>query len=161
MALDGARREALLERLAVETDAARLRVWVDNLNQQGETELGDIARRRLYVLGVAHPPGSLEFDMWVSIHALEDALLAERGRTTRLTRTRQKIGRDGEHKTMVDVVTAKEPAAGFAMLVERGMTDLLFEAVALRHADRFDETVLAAARLRMEQAAAPLAEKAV
>lgn len=150
MALDPTRRDAIVASLAAESDVAKLRNWIDNATRQGETALADVARRRLYTLGVKHPAGSFEHEVWVSIHALEDALSAEKGKTTRLARTRQKISRSGEHRTVVDLILAKEPSDGFTQLVDRHMQDLLFEAVALRHPDRFEAEVLQAAQARID-----------
>ena len=74
-----------------------------------------------------------------------------RGKTTLLARTRQKLAKDGELKTVSDLVTGK-PSAGFQMLLDRGMPELTFEAVALRHIDRFGPTVLEAAKKRLSAA---------
>jgi hypothetical protein len=93
-------------------------------------------------------PGTLEYEVWRSIHALEDALTDERGRTTRLSRTRQKIGRQDEAQCVADLVTG-QPSDGFRMLAERDMLHLSFEAISLRFPDRFEEAVLDAARHRL------------
>lgn len=89
--------------------------------------------------------------MWQSINALEDVLTLERGKTTRLQRTRQKIGRVGERATVRDLILAKTPSDGFAMLVDRDMIAFSFEYIAMLHADHFDDEVRAAARRRLEQ----------
>lgn len=86
--------------------------------------------------------------MWQSVYALEGALSAERGKTTLLARTRQKIARDGEQGTVASLVVGKI-SDGFRMLLDRNMTDLTFEAVALRHPADFSEDVMTTAKLRL------------
>jgi hypothetical protein len=127
---------------------AKLRNIIVNAGKAGDAEVQRAARLRLYAVSPAEAPGTLEHDVWRSIFALEDTLSEENGKTTRLSRTRQKIGRDGEHKTVTDLILGK-PSAGFAMLVERNMIDHTFEAVALRFADIFAGEVLTAARGRL------------
>ncbi|WP_454886371.1 hypothetical protein [Sphingomonas oryzagri] len=85
-----------------------------------------------------------------SIHALEGTLTLERAKTTRLGRTRQKIARVGELETIKDLILGVKPSEGFFMLVDRQMTNLTFEAVALRHPDRFDKAVIDAATARLQ-----------
>lgn len=97
-------------------------------------------------------PGSLETDVWRSIRALEAVLGREKGKTIRLSRTRPKIGRNGERNTVRDLVLAKRASEGFSMLIDRRMGNRTFEAVALRHPDRFDEAVSAAAKVRLQAA---------
>jgi hypothetical protein len=105
---------------------------------------------RLYEVQPSEKKGTLEYDVWQSIYALEGELSHERGKTTRLSRTRQKIARHGEQGTVTDLVLGKV-SDGFRMLVERDMPRLTFEAVALRHPDRFDSAVILAAEERLQE----------
>lgn len=135
--------------IATCTDSAKLRRLEQNAAWTGAAEVRRAARERFYVVAPAERPGTLEHEVWQSVLALEDVLTDEAGASRRLSRTRQKIGRDGEHKTVSDLIMGK-PSAGFAMLVARDMTSYTFEAVALRFPDRFDTSVLAAAKQRLD-----------
>jgi hypothetical protein len=131
-------------------DPKSLRQIAANARRQGEQAVARAADLRLYEILPSEKPGTFEHDVWRSIHALEGTLTAEREKTTRLGRTRPKIARVGELETIKDLILAATPSEGFFMLVERQMAELTFEAVALRHPHRFDDSVLdaAAARLR-------------
>ena len=132
-------------------DATKLKQIAQNAHARGAFEVVHAALLKLYSLLPSAKPGTLEHDVWQSIYALEGALKAERDKTILLARTRQKIGRDGELKTVSDLVTGNE-SSGFHMLIERGMPQLTFEAVALRHPGRFEPAVLEAARARLRAA---------
>lgn len=131
-------------------DPKSLRKIAANARQKGELAVAHAADLRLYEILPSEAPGTFEHDVWRSIHALEGTLTSEREKTTRLGRTRPKIARVGEIETIKDLIMGVKPSEGFFMLIERQMADLTFEAVALRHPDRFDDAVLdaAAARLR-------------
>jgi hypothetical protein len=132
-------------------DPKSLRQIATNARQRGELDVARAADLRLYEILPSEKPGSFEHDVWRSIHALEGTLTNERGKTTRLGRTRQKIARVGELETVKDlIIGAKKPSEGFLMLIERQMPELTFEAVALRHPYKFDDIMLdsAAERLR-------------
>lgn len=137
--------------IAACADAKQLERMAENARRQGATEVERAAQLRLYAVLPSAQPGTIEHDVWQSIFALESALKTERGKTILLARTRQKIGRDGELGTVADLVTGKA-SSGFMMLVDRGMGELTFEAVALRHPELFGPHVLAAARRRLEEA---------
>lgn len=131
-------------------DANSLEQIMQNARERGATEVRDAAFRRLCAVKPSAEPGTLEHAVWQSIYALEEVLKDERKKTTLLARTRQKIGRDGEQKTVRDLVL-KGASAGFDMLIERGMPDLTFEALALKFPSRFDADVLEAARARLSK----------
>jgi hypothetical protein len=135
-------------------DATKLRQLAVNAASKGVSEVERSARLRLYAILPSEQPGTLEYDVWQSIYCLEDTLGLERGKTTRLSRTRQKIARDGEQKTVADLVLGT-PSDGFSMLIERRMPELTFEAVAIKHSDRFDEEVISAAKARLIKAGIP------
>ena len=137
---------AMIEKLE---DPARLRNLVENARRTGSKLVEAAAFRRLCRVQPANAPDTLEHDLWQSIHALEEMLRDERGRTVRLSRTRQKIARDGEAKTAADLALKPTPSEGFAMLLERGHPELSFEAVVLRHPDAFDDDVRRAAATRL------------
>ncbi len=131
-------------------DPAKLKQMVVNARRLGNAEVERAASLKLYSVLPSAEPGTLEHDVWRSIHALEDALSSERGRTTMLGRTRQKIARVGEQKTVADLILG-HASDGYRMLIDRDMVDLTFEAVALRHPGRFDADVLDGAIARLSE----------
>lgn len=139
-----------LDYIASCADPEKLRQIAANAQKQGNEEVREAARRRLYEVLPVEKPGTLEYEVWQSIHALEDTLSDERDKTTRLARTRQKIKRDGEVRTVADLIM-KRASNGFHMLIERNLPELTFEAVALRHPDRFESYVLEAALVRLQE----------
>ena len=130
-------------------DPVRLRNFVRNARRTGSTTVEAAAFKRLCKVQPAEAPGTLEHDLWQSIHALEEMLRDERGKTVRLSRTRQKIARDGEAKTAADLTLKSTPSEGFAMLLERGHPEPSFEAVVLRHPGASDDDVRRAAATRL------------
>ena len=146
-----------LERVSRSDNPHELKNIAKNAARLGVMEVKRAAERRLFAVLPSADPTTLEHSVWQSIHALEAALTEERGRTTRLSRTRQKITRDGEHKTVTDLVLGKM-SEGFAMLIERGMPDLTFEAVALKHEADFGADVLEAAKRRLSEVGVDPAE---
>jgi hypothetical protein len=145
--------ERILKMIENSTDEKALRQIAENARKKGQLTVARAAELRLYEILPSEEPGSFEHDVWRSIHALEGTLTKERGKTTRLGRTRQKIARVGELATVKDlIVVTRKPSEGFAMLIERQMPELTFEAVALRHPDKFDQAALDAACERLENA---------
>lgn len=142
----------ILAMIATCDDAAKLRQWIQNARKRQQTELEAAAFRRLISVLPKEKPGSVEHDFWRTIHAFEHVLTEERGKTTRLARTRQKVARVGEIETLTDWALSGKPTEGFAMLIDRDMPELAGEAIILRHAERFDQRVVAAARKRLEDA---------
>ena len=151
MKADVAAAMAFIERCS---DPKKLRVLIDNARDQGNAEVRRTAQLKLYSILPSEKPGTVEHDVWQSIYALEGALAEERGKTILLSRTRQKISRDGEIRTVADLVTGK-PTEGFTMLIDRAMPELTFEAVALRHPGEFSREVLEAAQRRLDEAGGP------
>lgn len=129
-------------------DPDKLKRMAANARRLGEADIERAASLRLHTVLPSAKPGTLEHDVWRSIHALEGALKDERGRTTLLGRTRQKVARDGERQTVADLVRGKA-SDGFRMLTDRGMVDHTFEAVALRHQALFEDEVISAAADRL------------
>ena len=136
-------------------DADKLRNIAKNAKSAGKDALAEAAKRKLFSVMPSEAPGTLEYEVWQSIFALEDALKDERGKTVLLSRTRQKIKAQDEQRCVADLVCGK-PSDGFEMLMDRDMLDLSFEAVALRFPERFTKEVLAAARMRLEGVGYPL-----
>ncbi len=145
--------ERVLKIIESSADPKSLSQLAANARKKGKLNVARTAELRLYEILPSEKPGSFEHDVWRSIYALEGTLTNERGKTTRLGRTRQKIARVGELETVKHLIVGKKkPSEGFTMLIERQMPELTFEAVALRHPDRFDDVVLDAASERLKTA---------
>lgn len=143
--------QGALARIAGCNDPKALRQIAINALAKSEAKVWRAAQLRLYDVLPSAKPGTLEYDVWRSIFALEGELKVERKRSTLLSRTRQKIKRDGEHGTVRYLILGA-PSEGFRMLIDRDLPRLTFEAVALRHAERFEQHVLDAAETRLREA---------
>lgn len=137
--------------IAGSTDVNGLKNVIANARRRGENHIADAAFRKLVCLGIEELPGTVEHDFWTTINALEAVLTEERDRTTRLSRTRQKLSRDGVVDTLSSL--ALKPAAeGFSMLMVRNMAEFTAESVILRHPELFSREVVLAASTRLENA---------
>ncbi|MGE4251301.1 MAG: hypothetical protein AB7F09_18090 [Parvibaculaceae bacterium] len=142
----------ILALIEVCEDPEKLRTWISNSRASGATEIAEKAFRRLVAILPEEKPGTVEHDFWQTIYAFEHVLTEERGKTTRLARTRQKVARVGEIQTLKDWALSDKSTDGFAMLLERNMPELTGEAIVLRHRDKFNVEVVAAAERRLAEA---------
>lgn len=142
----------VLAAIAIATDPAKLRTLRENAQRLGVPEVEAAAFKRLVEVLPEEATGSIEHDFWKTIHAFEEILRDERGKTVRLSRTRQKIDRVGVMQTLIDFAISKTPTDGFNMLIERGLPELTGEALVLKHDTHFEPAVLDAAKSRLEAA---------
>ena len=139
-------------------DPEKLRTIEANARKRGADGLVDASFRKRVEILPSENPGTLEHDFWRSVYTLETVLTEERGRKTRLSRTRQKVDRMGVHQTLADWALKEGTTDGFDMLLERGMPEFCGEAVVLRHPDEFESHIVAAARHHLEAADVDIAE---
>lgn len=140
-------REKILLSISKCEDPKLLRNWIENA--ANDAEIYNAAFRRLISLVPSEKAGTLEHDFWQTINAFELILSQERGRTTRLSRTRQKVARVGVKKTLEDWATSEKKTDGFKMLLERDMPEFTGEAIVLRHSKEFEEAAVIAAQRRL------------
>jgi hypothetical protein len=130
-------------------DVEKLKLILKNARDRGVATVADAAFRKLISIVPSEKPGTVEYDFWQTVYAFEYALTEEREKTTRLSRTRQKVGRVGVVQTLKDWALSDKETDGFKMLLERGMPELTGEAIVLRHPMHFESEVLASARKRL------------
>ena len=147
-----AKHEKISAFIAKCVDPAQLKTMIANAKARGEDEIALAAFRRLVLVSPSETPGTVEHDMWQTIFAFEHLLKEERGKTTLLARTRQKINRVGVIETLKDWATAKQETEGFRMLLERGLPELTGEAIVLRPPRLFPRAAVNAARARLAAA---------
>ena len=131
-------------------DPTKLRRFMKNARLRGANDVYDAAFQRLIRVQPSAQVGTVAHDVWRTLYAFEELLKEERGRTVRLSRTRQKIQRDGEVKTVMDLTLKAAPSEGFRMLRDRGILELSFEALVVARAENFPGNVVDAARARLE-----------
>jgi len=149
--------ETALARIEEMDDPDRLETLIENARGMGSERVAVAAfRKRVAVLSGEDHETPVAFDFWRSIHTLEAALTEERGKKTRLARTRLKLTRSGVIETLSDLANTAKPSEGFDLLIARDMGDLTAEAVILRHPQDFDEATRTAAAERLATAGVSL-----
>jgi hypothetical protein len=135
---------------------AELESLIKNATRLGNAAVAEAAFRKRISLVPAERPGSVEHDFWQMVQAFEFTLSEERGKNTRLFRTRQKVAKAGVVQTLRDWAVGSQETAGFKMLLERGMPEFTGEAITLRHPEHFEPPVLEAAQQRLTAAGVDL-----
>jgi hypothetical protein len=134
--------------LSNEWDRDKLRNWMKNAKRLGRGDVYQIALRQLCKIEGRNIEDPLEAEFATVMRALEEALTAEAGKTKRLNRTRQKLGRVGLRQTLADLALKPTPSLGFIKLVEFNMGDMSAEALILKYRDQFEPHVVHAAARR-------------
>jgi hypothetical protein len=138
-----------INKIATCESVAELKNWRDNARKLGHPEVEEAAFRRLASRVPQELVGSIEHDFWTTINAIELILSDERGKTIRLSRTRQKVGRVGVVATLRDWATSAKETDMFRELLERDMPEFTGEAIVLRHHKLFTELERTAANQRL------------
>ena len=69
--------------------------------------------------------------------AYEETLFLKHGKRIKAARTRQIVEAKGIIRAVDDIVSHEKPTVGFEALEKAGLLECAFEAVVLRHRDRF------------------------
>ena len=93
----------ILENIAACDHPDKLRRYMKNARVRGADDVYDAAFHRLIAVQPSAQLGTVAHDVWRTIHAFEELLREERGKTVRLSRTRQAIQRKGEVRTVTDL----------------------------------------------------------
>src|SRR5579862_3446418 len=128
--------------LSNEWDKDKLRNWMANARRLGHEDIYRDAFRQLCRIEGREIDDPLASEFACVMRALEEALTEESGRTKRLSRTRQKLGRVGVRQTLTDLALKPKPSTGFLKLIEFKMADMSAEALILKYKDKFGEDVV-------------------
>ncbi|GIK82894.1 MAG: hypothetical protein BroJett024_39990 [Alphaproteobacteria bacterium] len=137
--------------LSEEWDRQKLRNWMANARRLGRDDVYQAAFRQLCRIEGRDIDDPLAADFAAVMRALEEALSEQNGRTTRLSRTRQKLARAGVRKTLADLALKPKPSEGFLKLMEFGMADMSAESLILKYRQEFEPEVVAAAERRLAE----------
>lgn len=132
------------------TDPKRIRVLMQNALDRNEEGLARLCLRRIFELGGEGHPDPMVRRLWQAVTAYEETRKLKTGRAQRETKVRKKIETKGALVALEDWAVAKEPTLGFLAVIDAGMAEFTGEYIVLEYADSFDESVVQAARTRLE-----------
>lgn len=133
------------------SDPAKLRSLLQNALRLKERELALRCQVQLAKLESSKYQDPVEQDFWKAVAVAEELATERNGRTTRLSRTRQKEGRVGFRQCLIDWALDPSTTDGFKILVEHGYAELTGEAIVVKHAPSFPDDVVAAAKTKLEE----------
>lgn len=132
------------------TDPKRIRVLMQNALDRNEEGLARLCLRRIFELGGDGYPDPLVRRLWQAVTAYEETRKLKIGRAQRETKVRKKIETKGPLVALADWATAKDVTPGFLAVIDAGMAEFTGEYIVLEYADSFDNSVVQAARTRLE-----------
>lgn len=132
------------------TNQAGLRNLMRNAKRLKRDDIWQQAFRRLCELEGLNQTDPLHRDFYATLRAYEELLTHKNGRTTRASRTRQKLRNKGVIQCLEDWATSSAPTEGFNLLVDSGMPELTGEHLVIKYADRFSQSAVAAATARLQ-----------
>lgn len=134
------------------TDPEALRTLMANARKLSRDDVWREAFLRLCSLEGADQADPLHRDFYATLAAYEELLTEKNGRTTRASRTRQKLKNKGVIQCLEDWAMAPGGTDGFNLLISHGMVELTGEYLVTKYPDRFSEAAVRAARARMAEA---------
>ena len=134
----------IIQKLTTPEECLQLAINVRDKNP----DLAREARRRAIELRAASHgiKTAVKLELLKALYAYEEVLSEKNKRRTRATRTWQMIDRHGIIGAAERAVNRKIEATGYKVLVAMGLHDLTFEAVIVRHPDKFSQEVVARAK---------------
>jgi hypothetical protein len=139
------------------TDRKKLRNVMDNAQRQGNDAAYWAAFKRKCTLEGMNCDDSLHAEFYQVLAAYEELLTDKNGRTTKASRTRQKLARHSVEKCLEDWALSTQPTQGFNLLIEKGIPELTAEYLVIKYADRFSDEAVKMATQRLNNNQAKLA----
>jgi hypothetical protein len=134
------------------TDQTALRSLMHNAKRLKRDDVWQQAFRRLCELEGLDQTDPLHRDFYATLRAYEELLTQKNGRTTRASRTRQKLRNKSVVQCLEDWATSSAPTEGFDLLVNSGMPELTGEYLVIKYSDRFSRDAVASAKARLQMA---------
>jgi hypothetical protein len=134
-----------IERLS---DKKALQNLMANARRLERDDVYWLAFKRLCSLEGTNSEDPLERDFLDVLNAYEQLLTEKNGKTTRASRTRQKMKNKGIRQCLEDWATGT-PTDGFKLLVEKGLTSLTAEHLVVKYAEQFSDETVASAKERL------------
>lgn len=141
--------DEIIQKLKTPEECMQLAINVRDRNP----DLAREARRRAVELRAASHgiKSKVELELLKALYAYEEVLSEKNKRRTRAARTWQMINRHGIIAAAERAVNRKIEATGYKLLVAMGLHDLTFEAVIVRHPDKFSQEVVTRSKERLEE----------
>jgi hypothetical protein len=133
------------------SDAKQLKSFASNAEKEGRVDLRDAALKRSWSLEGLNHSDPLHRDFYAMLNAYEHHLFEKHGRNLKAQYTRRALANKGVIGTLNDWALAAKPTDGFRRLVEANLAEFTGECVIVRHAERFEGAIVAAAKKRLAQ----------
>lgn len=132
-------------------DPMLVRGLMANARRLGREDLVLKCQMRIAELAGRDYNDVLEREFWIAVAAAEEYATQKNGKTTKLSRTRQKEKRVGIKQCLLDWALDPGDTDGFKFLIAAKQPELTGEAIVLRHADKFPQNAVTMARAKLEQ----------